>query len=378
MARSFGSGKSETGWADHQSALDGVLEELPPLVVIHGPGEFLRLEAVRALRTAWLAGYPGGDVVSLRAAGETRPLAYSDVTAELSGSGLFAKDKLVVVRQAERLLFPAGRSAGEQGDGGAEAQSVGKEKLFVDYLDRPASGIWLALETAQLPKNRVMGKKLAAQCRLVPCPELNLREAQRWLSARAGSLGKRLGAEAAETLLMAHGADLGVLASEVDKLALFVGEEETIDAEAVGQFLTGTVEFDIFGLTNAVEERNAAAAVSFARRIAVQGSRDQRGKRDDGERSAHRALAMLAGSAQGLLRAGTALMEKTPPGDFAAAEKLSPWRAERLLRAAGRYNLRELRLMAGMTADMIRRSHDTGGDARLALELLAVGLTGRF
>ena len=62
-------------------------------------------------------------------------------------------------------------------------------------------------------------------------------------------------------------------------------------------------------------------------------------------------------------------------GDFAAEEKLSPWRAGKLLEAAGRFELPELRRMVGLAADQLRRVHDTGGDPLLALESMAVKFT---
>lgn len=366
-AQRYGSGKGEASLADHMRSLDRAAETLPPVVVAYGPDGFLRLEAALRFREAWLARHPDGEVATLRAAGEAKPLAYADLAAELSGGSLFARDKLVVVRQAERLLFPVGK--GEDDDG-----KPGREKALVQFLENPSPGFWLFMESAQLPKNRIMGKKIAGLCELVPCPALSMGEASRWLRLRAEGLGKRLDQEASELLLLAHGADLGRLASELEKLILFVDEAAEIGSAAVGEFLTGSVEFDIFGLTNAVEERNAAKALSFARKIAVLGTRDQKGKKDDGERAAHRALAMLAGTAQSLLRAGTAKFERRSAADFAAADRISPWRAERLLAAAGRYTMRELRAMAGLAADGIKRSHDTGGDARLMLERLAVAL----
>lgn len=370
MAKKFG-GRAEASLAEYRSSLGRACDELPGIVVVHGDNEFLRLEAVRELQRAWLEKHAGGDVVVLRGAGETKPLGYGDLTAELSGNSLFARDKLVVVRQAERLLFPAA-TAGGDAEGGGSRQA--REKRFVEFMENLSGSMTLLFECAQFPKNRTMAKALSAVAPLLPCPPLHPGETAAWLRGRAESLGKRLDPEAAELLMTAHGGDLGALASELDKLSLFVADAGDIDAAAVGEFMTGSVEFDIFGLTNAVEARNPASALSFARKIAVLGSRDQKGKKDDGERSAHRALSLLAGTAQNLLRAGAAGHEGMSAAAFAAADKLSPWRAERLLASARKFTLRELRFMAGLAADGVKRAHDTGGDAKFLLEWLAVRL----
>ncbi len=360
---------------DHRRALEQAAADLPPLAIVFGECEFLRSSAIVRLRDAWLQKYPAGDISFIRAAGEGRIVTVSDITRELSGGSLFAKDKLVVVRQADRLLFPTSGKAAEEADAGDASGRGDREKAFVACLEKPAARTWLAIESPSLPRNRVLGKKVAETCFPIPCPQPNAREIPAWLLERAAGLGKRLDDEAIDLLHRAHGQDLGVLAGELEKLALFAGDGPDIDAAMVGEFLTGTIEFDIFGFTNAVEARNARQAVFYARRIAMQGTRDQRGKREDGEKSAHKVLAMVAGTVQGLLKARVALAAGMKSGDFASAEKLAPWRAGKLLEAAGRFELPELRRNAAYTADQMRRAHDTGGDALLSLELLAVKLT---
>ncbi len=370
------SGGREPGLAEHGSALEEVTGNLPNLVMIYGQSDFFRFESLKRTEAAWLQNHPAGEIMTLRATGEAKPLTFSDIVSELSGSSLFAKEKMLVVRQAERLLFPTGgRSAENDESDTQDSGGKGKDKSFLDYLENPSAGMWLVLESTQLLKNRILGKKIAASCVVVPCPQPTAREIPGWLRRRAEEAGKHLDNDAAEMLLTAYGADAGVLASEIDKLALYVPDSDRITAATAREFMTGTVEFDIFGFTNALQERNPADALYYARKIAVQGSRDQKGKKDDGERSAHRTLAMAASTVQNLLRAGVAKAERKNAASFAAEAKIGPWQAERLLAAAGKYSLPELRKMAAETADSVKRSHDTGGDARLALELLAVKLT---
>lgn len=366
---------------DHRRALDEALAALPPLVVAYGDGDFLRAEAARLFRAAWLEKYPGGDMATLRGAGESRQAGLADLTGELSGGSLFSREKLIVVRQAERILFPqAARRAAAEGEGEEEGESGsagGREKLFLERLEKWPAAIWLFAESSQLPKNRILGKRLAAAACLIPCPRPNQRELPEWLAGRVAAMGKKVEDEALDLLIRAHGGELGVLAGELDKLALFAGANDMIDVGMAREFFAGTVEFDIFGLSNAVEARDRRQAVLYARRIALQGTRDQRGKREDGERSAHKAMSILAGSVQGMVRARIAMARRLEAAAFAAEEKLSPWRAARVMEAAGRFQLTELRRMLGDVAGQLRRMHDTGGDPLLALETMAVRLTSR-
>lgn len=368
-------GKEQATVREHQEALAAAKERLPACVVVTGECEFLRSRAVADFRDAWLTRYSGGDVVTLRAAGEARPASLVDIVGELSGGSLFAREKLVVVRQSERILFPQGGAAAKERDDARERPAAEREKGFLEKLENPVARMWLLIESAQLPKNRTLGKRMAELCVVVPCPQPTPRDVPAWLSARAKELDKRIDHAAMDLLARAHGTDLGVLTAELDKLALYAGDKRDIDAGMASEFLTGSIEFDIFRFTNAVEARDADQALRFARRIATQGTRDQRGKREGAESSSHKVLSMLAGTVQGLLRARVASAMGLDAAAFAANEKLSPWRAGKLQEAAGAFSLRELRLMARYASDQIRRTHDTGGDPLLALELMAVRFT---
>ncbi len=368
-----GKGREQAGLREHEEALASAQADLPPLAAVTGDNEYLRSAATGKLKAAWLQRFPDGDVSTLRGAGDARPAGLADIARELSGGSLFAKDKLVIVRQAEKPLFgQAGRTEEEE----APAAKAGeREQGFIERLENPGKRIWLILETAQLPKNRTLGKRVAQHCRVIPCPTPTQRDIPPFLRARAKESGVRIDDEAIDLLTRAYGTNLGLLASEMEKLALYAGEGKDIDAAAAGKFLAGAIEFDVFGFTNAIEARNPEQALFYARRITTQGTRDQKGKREDGEKSSHRIMAMLAGTVQNLLRAAVALARGTPADEFAAREKLSPWRAGKLYQASGNFTIRELRLMAAFAADQIRRTHDTGGDVALALELMAVKFT---
>ncbi len=370
---------------DHQAALQEAENALPPVVVVAGDCDYLRTRATAELRTAWLAANPDGDIVAFRGAGDQRPAGIADITRELSGGSLFAKDKLVFVRAADRILFPGNAAtattpavtgdtdAADARDGAVKAKD--REAAFLACVEKPAGRTWLILETGSLPRNRTLGKRLAELAHVIPCPQPTQRELAPWLAGQARKDGAPVDDDAVEMLLRAHGADIGVLAAELDKLVLFAGAGQRITAAMVGEFLTGTIEFDIFGFTNAVEARNAAEAVFYARRIATQGARDQKGKRESADTSAHKVLAILAGTLENLLRAKMAKARRADAEEFARSAGLSPWRARKLMEASGKFSARELRQMVTFAADQIRSTHDTGGDVMLSLETMAVSFT---
>lgn len=368
-------GYDQPGLRDYQEGLSAACRSLPALCGAVGPDAFLRARAVKMFHDAWLAEHPGGDVVTIRGTGEARPARIADVTREFVGGSLFSRDKLVVVRAADRIFFPGSQTEDDGGRDSDGAKSGGADKAFLERLDAPPSGSWLILDFTSLPKNRTMGKRLAEKLVAIPCPQPNARDIPLFLRERANEQKRGLTPEAAELLLRAYGTELGVLAAEVEKLALFAPDGRDIDAAMVKEFLTGTVEYDIFAFTNAIEARNAREALYYVRRITSQGARGQKGKREDGEKTSHMVMVIVSGTIGLMLRAKIAAARGISSDEFAREDKQSPWRGRMLYEAAARYSLPELRRFAAYMADMVRRSHDTGGNVQLALETAAVVLT---
>ncbi|MDR3210668.1 MAG: hypothetical protein LBU79_01980 [Planctomycetota bacterium] len=364
--------------ANHQEALAGLVGELPRLVYIHGPEDYLRQTALEVVRQRWQENWPDGETLTLYAGEGADALSLADLMGELAGGGLFTRHKLVILRNAHKFLFRTGARGGRESEAGVAS-------VLLERLENLPAGISLLLESsASPPANQTLGKRLLALARSIPCPLVGPREIPAWLAARSRELGKSLETEAGRLLLETQGTSLGFLASELEKLALFVHDRPRISAEDVGEFLTGTVEFDVWGLRQAVEKREADSALAYARKITSQGQRGPDGERSDADKSSHLALAGLLGQIPDLLRAGTARAEKLSPEEYALRENAHPWRSSRSLApwlaarqftAAGRYQLRELRSFLTLACDGVKRSHDTGGDPRLELELLALQIT---
>lgn len=76
-----------------------------------------------------------------------------------------------------------------------------------------------------------------------------------------GPLGKTLAPEAERLLASAAPADARALASELVKLAAYVGDSKTISADAVRELVAAGAGADLFALSNAVEARDKAALI---------------------------------------------------------------------------------------------------------------------
>lgn len=347
---------------EHLEASKAVCAECPPIVVLEGEEEHLRGETLRALLHSLQTTHPQADVVQYQGtdtSGEMR-ITIASLLDELTSPSLFAADKIVVLRQADALLF--GKSAEETG-----TRTPPSHRL-AEWVAAPNPGMWLVVELKTLPRNRILGKALAKTA-VVPCPPLTRQaDTVSWLQGVARQEGKTLAPGVAELLHTAHGNRLADLAGEMAKLVLYVGERETIEPDDVKEFLSGTVEYNAFGLTNAIEKRDLKQALHYARLVAGVGSRDATGKRIDAVGSVHRALAMIANVMEQIIQYRAHVGSGRSPRDIAAEVGGSPFRAEPLLEAAERFPAPVLRHALDTLAGEIHATHDTGGDPFLSLE----------
>lgn len=360
--------RSRAGIGEYQKALSRAVKQPAPVIVLEGPEPFLRREAEDRLAKALKKKTPGIEVIILRGDPQAgKGVGISDLLAELATDSLFATDRLVVLRGADATLFGRGAASGSSSTGRNDPES-----RLLEYLSDPSERTTLVVDLEKLPRNRRVGKALA-KASVIPCPSVTRRgDVTQWLSRIAHERSKDLAPGASDVLCGAHGHDLGVLHGEIDKLATYVGDKHTIEESDVRAFLSGSVEFDVFGLTNAVEARDLESALLFARRIGGQGLRDAAGKRSDGTASSHRAISMLSNTVEGILQARVLAGARVDAASAASSLGVSPWRAEHLLRAAQRYSMAELRTILGALCESMRRAHDTGGDVRLELERCAL------
>ena len=88
---------------------------------------------------------------------------------------------------------------------------------------------------------------------------------------RAVGHGKQLGRPEAELLLQIVGEDLSTIASEVDKLCLYIGDAERIDSAAIEACCSALAEAVLWNLTGALACRDADEALSSLHRLQAAG-----------------------------------------------------------------------------------------------------------
>ena len=332
------------------------------LHVIHGDDEFRAAEAVQALRASIDS---DGSLATNTSVLAARGLTPQTLVQHAAAMPFLAPARLVIV---EGLLTALGARRGV-----AEAWQP-----FLDFLPSlPETNHVVLLEpppkrddrTAGVGRSPLLGA-LRAHANVTVTELIALKtwarggpsEVTRWLQDRA--VARRIAVEprALEALTDLVGANLRMLASELDKLAAYAGDR-AITLEDVRLLTPQAREERIFDLVDAVVEGRAADGLRFLRRML-----------EDGSETPSHIFSLIARQLRQMVRAGELLEARAPADAIAQATGARGYPLEKLTRqarAAGR-GASEAALRAVEGADYAVK---TGRLAEaLALELLVVRL----
>jgi DNA polymerase III subunit delta len=240
--------------------------------------------------------------------------------------------------------------------------------LFIaDFLRIPSDARRMDMDD----KNRFerLSETLGEHCGMVELARVGEEDAMRWAVATAHEAGARLEADAARELVDALGADMMMIASEMEKLLLYTTGRGKITLGDVETMVLGAKQRSLYELTDAISQRNPARALALLHGLL--------NSSDAGEDAAIGHLYMLARTFRQML----VILEKNVRDQRAIWQvlwqgfRIPPFAADDLIRQARRYKSRRdltraLRLVA--RADLELRSSPP--DKRLVLERLVYDL----
>lgn len=189
-----------------------------------------------------------GDLVQF----EGESTRWSDLRDELATGSLFdlSGQRTVVVRQADKFV------------------SEFRPKLE-DYLRKPSSSGRLVLELDSLAANTRIYKSLLADHLLVACGSgvdsktgVTAASRRKFLCGYvAGRHNARLASTAADALIEMLGEEMGMLDTEIAKLALYCDPGGTIDEKLVREIVAGWQGKTIWQITDAIAAGDTAEAL---------------------------------------------------------------------------------------------------------------------
>jgi DNA polymerase-3 subunit delta len=228
---------------------------------------------------------------------------------------------------------------------GVERWSAKQAGAVADALASLPPDLTVVLVAREQPPKLKASKKLAdaveragGEVRAYASPKPS--DLPRWLMAEAGKRGFELEADAAELLVSRLGDGTARLSTELDRLALWAGPAGTVARHDLEAMIADTSEEVVWALSDAIVDRDAAAAVAAAERLADQGEA---------------VTPLIYQAAKRLREAGQALElleQGMPAKEIEASLPMHPYAAKMLLRRLGGRSREQIRASACAIADL--------------------------
>jgi DNA polymerase-3 subunit delta len=282
---------------------------------------------------------------------------------------LMAPFQVIFVRNV-RLLYQRGAKKEEFAGLDRYFRSPNPQALLIfvaDFLRIPTDARRMEMDD----KNRFerLTETLGEHCGMVELARVSDEDAMRWTVATAQDGGARIEPDAARELVDALGADMMLIASELEKLLLYTLGKGRITLGDVETMVLAAKQRSLYELTDAISSKNRARALALLEGLL--------NSSEAGEDAAIGHLYMLARTFRQML----VILEKNVRDSRAIWQalwqgfRIPPFAADDLIRQARRYKSRReltraLRLIA--RADLELRSSPP--DKRLVLERLVYDL----
>jgi DNA polymerase III subunit delta len=131
------------------------------------------------------------------------------------------------------------------------------------YIKEPApySVLVFIAPYEKLDERKKLTKELKKTASILEAKKLNEGELKSWMKERASYNGVQIEGKAAELMLTLAGPNLFMLTSEIDKMAMYLGNSGTIDIKTVEMLVSRSLEQNIFTLVDKVVNRKIDEAL---------------------------------------------------------------------------------------------------------------------
>lgn len=216
---------------------------LPRIALWYGEERFLLEEALKLIRGAMLKDDPSGSSIEVLSAKDLLPAGI----VERADTFSFFQQRLVIVRDIPYFQ---------------EGCSVDLDPLYA-YFTNPNPATCLLFLAESVHKGRKFYKEIEKHGEIVEfAAPRRSQDWLIWLQSELKARGKGMSSDTAAFFLEWAGHQVGVLSQELDKLALYVGEEKMIKRQDIEAIVARASEATVFDLLNAVAQRSAEQAIA--------------------------------------------------------------------------------------------------------------------
>jgi DNA polymerase-3 subunit delta len=281
-------------------AAEGSLE---PVYLLVGVERLLIERAVDAVRKAVdQSGTPGFNVDLFDGKG----LEAASVISAAGTLPMMADRRFVLVRRVD-------------------AMTPTEQSNLAEYLTDPNDSTSLVLTADKLDGRGKLAKVAKKQGCLIDAKPMRGRELRAFIRAEATARGHNIAPRAIETLLDAVGDDLAAIDDAVERLSLFIGVGQRIDAEAVMKCVTRIRVESIWSLVDAIGLRDRRKGIAAAQSLLAD------------REPPLRLLAMVARQLRIVARMREALSEGLRPQEAAKRAGAPPFKASDLTTSARQF-----------------------------------------
>lgn len=312
------------------------------LYLLLGEDELTRGEACRLIEAALANADDDGCDRTVLYGDEADP---DDIAVAAGTGSLFGHRRLIIVRRFERL-------------------SSGAQQQLLPLLTNLPAGVCVVLIADGLDRRLKTTKSLLAAARHWQFDLPKSSELPGWIARRAAALGMRLSGPAIQALLQLVGSDPQTLQTELEKLAVYAGEE-SVEPDTVRGVASVAIphaaEGAIFSLVESVADGKPSVALSTLGDLLSVGE-------------APLVILSMIGRQYRLIMTACGVAPNTPRHALAGVLGVPPFAAERLVRQARAIGVDGAAngLRRVLQAD---KAIKKGLEPRLVLETLVVALS---
>jgi DNA polymerase III subunit delta len=277
-----------------------------PIYLVIGTERLLSARVIAALRECVIGGHDLGLNEEHLVAGETTA---QQVLAAARTLPMMAPRRLVLVRECDRWE-PTGKAKATKGTAPLD--------VLAAYADDPTPSTVLVLQATKLDARRRLVTAAKKADYLIPCDAPPAGALPAWLAGAAKERGKQLAPGVGQLLVELIGADLTALDDAIERLALYVGNEESISEDAVGECIVQVKPSTVWELVDAVGRRDRGAALRSLSKVY------------DPQDRGLRLLGVLAWSTRQLVRFDSARRAGLAPAEAAKQAGVPPFKAQSL------------------------------------------------
>ncbi|MCF7832005.1 MAG: DNA polymerase III subunit delta [Candidatus Marinimicrobia bacterium] len=225
--------------------------KLKPVYFVYGNDYYLRDTAVQSIRKSMSEQGISYDYAYHNAA----ELDASELQNVLFGTSLFQSNHCSVINNVKGLL-PSAR------------------KIMNNYLQQPEASNVLILTADEVDGRNAFYKRIQMSAGTLMANSPFENEIPGWVRQYTAKINRTIDVNAINELIRYVGSDLGKLSNEIDKVHIYLPEEQAITRDDIRKISGYSKTYSIDQLLDAIGQRNKSAAVAICKNLIENGVSD--------------------------------------------------------------------------------------------------------